>query len=96
MNENLLTKKQSAEFLGLSVSTFDRVRDRVNLEPVPSLREKPIFFRRSDLELLASAFPPTNFPPPPAVEVRDMPSLGAARIISVKEAKARARKGGKA
>ena len=85
MNENLLTKKQSAEFLGLSTSTFDRLRQRIALAPVASLKAKPIFFRRSDLAALI----PAVAAPAPAPAPR-----GEGRIISVKEAKARAgRKG---
>ena len=83
MNENLLTKKQSAEFLGLSTSTFDRLRQRIALAPVASLKAKPIFFRRSDLAALI-----------PAVAAPAPAPRGEGRIISVKEAKARAgRKG---
>ena len=87
MNENLLTKKQSAEFLGISTSTFDRLRQRIALAPALLLKTKPIFFRRSDL---AALIPAVDVPAPaPAPAPR-----GEGRIISVREAKARAgRKG---
>lgn len=45
----LVSKKEAALLLGISLSTFDRARGRLGLRPAPSARIKPIQFRLEDL-----------------------------------------------
>ena len=55
MNEpHLISKNVAAKLLGVSLPTFDRIRKRRGIKPVPHARLKPLLFLRLDIEALDS------------------------------------------
>lgn len=56
--QKLITKKEAAELLGVSPSTFDRARKRLGFQHVHSVvRVKPLLFRSSDVAMLLMESP---------------------------------------
>ena len=86
--ESLLTKPQAAKLLGVSVSTFDRIRKRLGLEPTETPLIKPVYFDRDRVQALRNAKPEPA--PAPAV-----PTRFGDGILSVPQIKQRAKKGNK-
>jgi hypothetical protein len=75
----LINKETAAQLLGVSRTTFDRLRNRTGLKPAQTVKLRPVLFHRHEvIDLIHNAFPPQN----------------GDGLLSLREIKARA-KGGK-
>lgn len=82
MNDSaFVSKEEAAEMLGVSLSTFDRHRSRLGLQPAPGVRVKPLRFVRAEVVALVGGKPRNG--------VLTLPAL---RTVRAKSRKARAGK----
>lgn len=85
----LLTKRQACEELELSPSTFYRWRKKFGLEPEKTIKTKPALFHRAKIEALKNMSGNGHTPIPWPHQA------DRGRLLTLKEIKARAKKGGK-
>lgn len=86
-SKDLITKREAAALLGVSLSTFDRARKRLGLNPAASVRMKPVVFVRGDVQRAARG----------VVVQTNAPARTAAAMLptaaELKKARASARRG---
>lgn len=54
LDVDFLSKEEAARKLGISLSTFDRRRKQLGLQPVPGVLEKPLRFAAADVAAIAA------------------------------------------
>jgi prophage regulatory protein len=81
----LLNKEEAADYIGISVSTLERlVREKKFAQP-RQISGRRVGFLLADLDEWINALPPSNLPPPPMCNIKNKAKASNAKLFQLRK-----------